>query len=276
MAYLASTPQGRRVYLNRLLTDADFVLPIGRLGYDPVLGYRGPWGAIFPGLSDAETREDFRRRATDRRPSPERGWPTLTESADVSWLLGSQFHVGAMPGGEGLARVVAGLDSSVRAEGSRAVDAAWTFRAPERAELVVAGIGGPDRPTRLEDLVAGLTTAARLVRRGGRIVALSRAEGTMGPALRRLVEAGDERSAPGTLRGLEAAPDYFVARQLARALAWADIYLLSSLDESDVDDLSMIALGRPEEARKLIAASGSCLLVSQAERTRVEVADDEE
>jgi hypothetical protein len=36
----------------------------------------------------------------------------------------------------------------------------------------------------------------------------------------------------------------------------------------------MIALDRPEEARRLVAASGSCLLVSQAERVRAVVADE--
>ena len=55
LAYLATTSQGRRVYLNRLLTDADVVIPVGVLGYDSVLGYRGPWSLVFPNLSDRET-----------------------------------------------------------------------------------------------------------------------------------------------------------------------------------------------------------------------------
>src|SRR5271170_1140540 len=42
LAYLATTKQGRRVYLNRLLTDADLVVPVGRLGFDSLMGYRGP------------------------------------------------------------------------------------------------------------------------------------------------------------------------------------------------------------------------------------------
>src|SRR5262249_27202743 len=35
IAYLAATEQGRRIYLNRHLTDADCVVAVGRLGYDP-------------------------------------------------------------------------------------------------------------------------------------------------------------------------------------------------------------------------------------------------
>ena len=49
IAYLASTSEGRRVYLNRQLTDADLVVPIGTLGYDASLGYRGPWSSSSRG-----------------------------------------------------------------------------------------------------------------------------------------------------------------------------------------------------------------------------------
>ena len=60
LAYLATTNEGRRIYLNRHITDADVVIPVGRLGYDPILGYRGPWSAVFPSLSDQETRASYR------------------------------------------------------------------------------------------------------------------------------------------------------------------------------------------------------------------------
>ncbi|HEX8201150.1 MAG TPA: hypothetical protein VF590_11735, partial [Isosphaeraceae bacterium] len=65
-------------------------------------------------------------------------------------------------------------------------------------------------------------------------------------------------------------------RQVARALVWADVYLLSALGEDVAEDLAMIPLGGPEEARRLAAASASCLLLSQAELTRAEVADEVE
>ncbi len=37
----------------------------------------------------------------------------------------------------------------------------------------------------------------------------------------------------------------------------------------------MIALERPQEARRLASSSGTCLFVSQAELTRASVADEE-
>jgi lactate racemase len=274
LAYLASTAQGRRVYLNRHLTDADCVVPVGLLGYDPVLGYRGPWGVIFPGLSDADTQRAYRAQASDGPPDPGHARPALAESEDVSWLLGSQFHLGLVGGVGGLAGVVAGLEAEVRAEGDRRLDAAWSFRAERRAGVVVVGIGPPGRPTRVEDLAGGLATAGRLVRRGGKIVALSRAGGPIGPALQRLVGVADPRAGLAALRGAEGEPDYPAARQLARVLAWADVYLLSALEADQVEDLAMIPLGRPAEALRLAVAADSCLIVSQADRTRADVAED--
>jgi hypothetical protein len=272
LAYLASTKDGSRVYLNRLVTDADFVLPIGCFGYDRVLGYRGPWSTIYPDLSNAETRQRFQTATALNDPS--RSPSALEESAEVSWLLGCQFHVGIVAGVRGPAAIVAGLESAMRDTGPRLLDASWRFRVESRAEMVVVGIGRPGTLTGIDDLARGLATAARLVRRGGKIVALSRAQGSLGRALRRLGEVDDPRNGSSALRGLEAEPDYPAAQLLARALAWADVYLLSGLGPDAVEELSIIPLEKPDEARRLVTTSSSCLVVSQAELTLADVADE--
>ena len=275
IAYLASTSEGRRIYLNRQLTDADLVVPIGTLGYDGTLGYRGPWSTIFPGLSDRETLTRYRGLAAEGVPDREQPSASLVESSEVSWLLGCQFQVGVLPGISGANKIVAGLESAVRAEGSKAVDDAWTFRVEDRADLVVAGIGSPGRPTRFDDLASGLATASRLVRRGGKIVALTRIQDEVGPALRRIAGAENPRSALNRLRGHEADPDYQAARQIAESTARADVYLHGGLESDVVEDLGMVSLDRPEEARKLAASAPSVILISQADRTRAVVAAED-
>jgi lactate racemase len=274
VAYLASTSEGRRVYLSRYLTDADIVIPIGTLGYDGTLGYRGPWSVIYPGLSDSETQARYRSLIAEGVADRERPSASLIESAEVTWLLGCQFQVGVLPGVSGVSKVVAGLESAVRSAGAVAIDENWSFKVPERADVVVAGIGAPGRPTSIDDLAEGLATATRLVRRGGKIVALSRAQGEIGTALRRISGVENSRAALNRLRGHEADADYLAARRLAESLAWADVYLHSALDPDHVEDLGLIALGRPEEARKLVSAAPSCLLVSQADRTRALVTSE--
>ena len=102
-----------------------------------------------------------------------------------------------------------------------------------------------------------------------------RARGAIGPSLRRLIEADDPKNAAAALRGLERADDYSIARRLAQALAWADLFVFSDLEPQVVEDLSIAALERPEQARRLVAISSSSSFVSQAELTHADVTDDD-
>ena len=87
-------------------------------------------------------------------------------------------------------------------------------------------------------------------------------------------EARAEEDEHGAHAGHEADPDYASARALAKALAWADLYLLSALRSDDVEELSMIPIERVGEVRRLIQTSTSCLVVSQAELTSVQILDE--
>jgi lactate racemase len=278
LAYLAATKEGRRIYLNRLLTDADVVIPVGRLGYDPNLGHRGPWSVIVPDLSERETIEAYRGRV----PNEAEGHPgaharaNLDESFEVSWLLGSQFHLGVVPGFAGPAEFVAGRENAVRERGIAALDRYWKFEADSRAELVVVGIGGPGNRATIDDLAEGVARACALVQHGGKIVALSRADGSIGPSLQSLIATEDPKQRAAALRGHEGDDDFLTAHRLARALAWADLFVLSGLDPDVLDDLSIVALDNPEQARRLVAKSGSCSFVSQAERTLALVGSENE
>ena len=152
---------------------------------------------IFPGLSDRETLTRYRGLAPTSAPDRERPGQSLRESAEVSWLLGCQFHVGVVPGVAGAAagRRGAGVGRPPRGParsttpGRSGSESGPTWSSP--------GSARPGRPTPIEDLAEGLATAARLVRRGGKIVALSRAEGPIGPALRRIAGAEDPGAALG-------------------------------------------------------------------------------
>jgi lactate racemase len=278
LAYLSATTQGRRIYLNRLLTDADLVVPVGRLGFDSLIGYRGPWSVLYPFLSDRETLVAHRDLLRDEPGESLRSpiTPLLAESFEVSWLLGTQFHLGLVPGSSGLFEVVAGLSTSVRDRGIATLDQNWCFVADSRAELVVVGIGRPGVATTIDDLGEGLATATRLVQHGGKIIVLSRAAGEIGPALKRLINADDPKKADASLRGHEGDDDFVAARRLAHALSRADVFLLSGLSQRVVEDLSIIAIEHPEQARRIVAHSGSCLFVNHAELTRAVVRSDEE
>src|SRR5438094_2030669 len=59
LSYLATTRQGRRLYLNRTAVDAHQLIVLAHRGYDPLLGYSGAEGAIYPALSDEATRQEM-------------------------------------------------------------------------------------------------------------------------------------------------------------------------------------------------------------------------
>jgi hypothetical protein len=274
LAYLATTAGGRRVYFNRTLADADVVLPIGTLRYDPLVGRHGPWSLLFPGLSDQETAQSYRRTWREDHQDQELPALHIDEAVEACWLLGTQLQIGVVPGVRGPVEFVVGLMETVRDQGAEAVDRLWNLQPEARAELVVAGIGRPGSAPTIDDMAAGLETASRLVQHGGKIMALCPTREAIGPAMQRLIAAGDAITSPGVLSGHEADRDSVAARRLAKVLGWADVYLLSGLDGGIVEDLSMVPVDRVEDVRRLAGRAATCTFVSQAELTRGFVADD--
>lgn len=245
LAYLASTASGRRVYLNRRLADADCVVPVGRIGPDDALGIRGPWSVIDPGLSDATPAP--RSLLASARGLP----PGLEESIEISWLLGSQFQVGGVPAGADSVEVICGQAAAVRDRGLAMLDRSWGVMVDERADLVVAGLGGTDRPATAEDLLEGLRNALGLVRRGGKVALLTRL-------------------------GIDTFRDALLGPHLPRgdwekAQAWADIYVAASAEADDLDELGVIPLDRPDQASRLAANAPSFIAVGQVDRASVSV-----
>jgi lactate racemase len=240
LAYLATTEAERRIYLNRELAEADCVVPLGRIGPDEAVGLRGPWSVIDFGLSDRAASP------TSLLAPPDAQLAALGESLEVSWLLGGQFQVGVVPGRTGALHIVAGLTTAVRDRGRLLLDSSWGFAVEDRADLVIAGVGGPDREAHAGELIEALRQAFRVVRRGGKIALLTRAD----IGLIREV-------ATGTLlpRG-----------DWEKALSWADVYIASRAIANDLDELGLIPLDRPEQAIKLAAVAPSFLTISQADR----------
>jgi nickel-dependent lactate racemase len=250
LAYLSSTAAGRRIYLNRHLTDADFVVPFSLIAIDPAQGIRGPWSALYPNLSDqpppAATPED-----------------AMAESVEVGWLLGTPFHLGIVDGGD----VIAGSDVAVREQGISAVTEAWTVRIADRPDVIVGGVGS--ETATWSELGRALANATEAVQRGGKIILLSHLAEPVGPAVRLLGNLDDPREATAALKGAEHEPDYQAARSLAKALEWADVYLSSDLPDDLIEDLGMIPLSRPGDAQRLLATAYSCAMISRIEAVRM-------
>ena len=265
LAYVATTKGGRRIYLNRTVTEADFLAVLTRRGYHPTLGPVGCELALFPALSNAETRAAFAHPPTDG-PAPDvRG-----EAAEVLWMVGTPFLVQVIEGyGDHVVEVLVGLPGS-SAHGVKRLAARWKCAAEREADLVIAAVSGdPDRAT-LFDLAAAVNTARRAVAPDGRIVLLTEAAPMLDAAME-LVRRSDTPSL--ALKRVRAAhPDEPLAAQLwARAANSASLFVASDWPAEVVEDLFGTPIAKSAELQRLIDAAESVLVIPDAHKTRVEL-----
>jgi nickel-dependent lactate racemase len=264
LSLLGTSHQGKPVYLNRTMLDADLVVPIGCLRREATIGYHGQYGGLFPSFADAKTRERF-RKFSGPKTTRERAVKERTEIDEIGWLLGTQFTVQVLPGGgDRLLGVLAGEIPQVFREGEAAYLAAWTCHVPRRASLVIASLSGGAAQQTWENVARALWAASRVSAEGGAIALCTELVCEPGDAVRCLSDADDLSLA---LRRIarEALPDARIAAQVARALEQGKVYLLSRLDETLVEELGMAPIDDPGDLGRLARQHESCILLANAQ-----------
>ena len=263
LAYLAATERGEPIMVNRVIHDADLVLPIGCFRSRQAAGYHGIHSALFPTYSDTATLSRFRSPGSfDTRGRRKK---QLAKEADqVGWLLGAVLTIQVVPGpGQSVLDILAGEAQAVRRLGRRLYDAAWRHSLPRRAELVVAAVsGGPVQQT-WRNLGRAVEAAMDIVESDGQIVLCSDLSTQPGPAMQRLVGEDSPAEAIKQIEG-DCPEDTLPAVQIARALERGRVYLLSRLDPSLVEDLGIVPLADAEELVRLARHFDSCVVLANA------------
>jgi nickel-dependent lactate racemase len=263
LAYLAASESGEAILIHRALHEADVVLPVGCLRAEELAGYFGIHSPIFPTFSDAKTIQRFRSAGLLNGRGRRR--EMVAEVDHVAWLLGVNFTIQVVPAaGNHVLHVLSGQSESVRSRGRELYREAWSWPAPGRASLVVAGIAGDAGQQTWENVGRALQVADGFVEADGAIAVCCELATKPGPALRRMANAQWRESA---IRRVERHPavDAVPAAQLAHALNRHKVYLLSRLDPSVVEDLDVIPLAGADELQRLARQHASCLLVSNAQ-----------
>jgi nickel-dependent lactate racemase len=265
-AYLASSTAGERIYLARQLVEADFVICVGSIGYDPLLGFRGTNSALYPGLSTAEAIRKARGQGHDEL-SPDDSRILRQTIDEVGWLLGIQFALQVVPAaGTGVAHVLAGASDAVFAHGKQLLAELWEVAVGERAETVVVGIDDLGNGQGWPAVAAALHTARQLVVQNGRIVVLSQIDSSLTPGLEMIRDSRTPRDALQPLR-LTTPDDVVAATQIAKAIDWANVYLQSCLEDDLVEDLFMIPWSDTAQSHRLVEASQSLTFIESAQHT---------
>jgi nickel-dependent lactate racemase len=265
LSYLATTRKGRRIYLNRTVVDADQVVVLARRRYDPVLGYSGSEGSLYPALSDDATRKELAARWTSKVPG-EDSWPVHREAEEVAWLLGAPFMVQVIEGAcNDVIDILGGL-ADTGAEGQRLLDARWRVTAEKLADNVIASVSGNPAHHDFADLAQALTVAARVVKPDGRIVLLTKAKPALSRGADLLRQLEDPEKAAAVLKR-EAPLDMTAALEWASAAQQANLYLLSDLPAATVEELFATPLDNAEQVQRLVSGVGTCLFLPDAHKS---------
>jgi nickel-dependent lactate racemase len=264
LAYVATMHKGKRLYLNRTLVDADQSVVLSGRRYDPLLGYSGAEGALYPAFSDQEIRQETSHRVNLGLPDGT-VWPVRRQAMEASWLLGAPFFVQVIEAaGDGVAHIVAGSTEASR-EGQRLLDACWRHSVSRAADLVLAGLSGDPARHSFADFAAALANAARVVEPGGRIVLLTQASPLLGAEANSLRASDDPQSVLTQLRGKHTV-ELVPLLRWAAAASHAKINLLSGLPDDTVEDLFATPLHQAREVQRLLDAGGSCLFLPDAHK----------
>jgi len=265
LSYLAATRQGRRIYLNRRAVDADQLVILARRSYDPLLGYSGSVGAIYPALSDEATQREMAGLLSLMVPGHE-PWPARREAAEVAWLLGAPFMIHVVEDqGDHLCQVTSGL-ADTDGDSIRALNARWHGTVDQLADNVIASIAGDPQRQTFAELGAALACATRVVKPDGRILLLSDALPTLGAAAEIMRESSAADLALKALRK-QPPPEMAGAFQWLSAAQRAKIYLLSRLPAETAEELFTTPLERPNQVQRLLDQGGTCIFIPDANKT---------
>jgi nickel-dependent lactate racemase len=269
LSYLAATKDGRRIYLNRTLVDADQTVVLTGRGYDPLLGYSGAEGAVYPALADADTARSLVPKLSPQT-APDGRWPEHVEAEEVAWLLGSPFFIQVIEGaGDDIAGVMAGL-ADTTADGTSRQDAQWKAQVSELADTVVVSLSGDPARHDFAALARAAACGARVAKAGGAVIILSEADPDLGAAAEVLRRCDD---APEAVRTLfrEKPADAAAAVQWCWAAERAHLYLASEIRPTTVEEMFATPLTGPKDVQRLLDNPGRCLFVSDAHKSWVAV-----
>jgi len=267
LSFLGASKEEQPFLVNRVLCDADVVIPIAsQQDHDRsrCLGVHHSW---FPTFADHETQARFHKSLSSMQ--ERKRIKRKEECVEAAWMLGVQMIVLLVPAGDDLAmHILAGTPNAVWKRGTELANAVWRVNVGRRASLVVAAIGGGPEQQTWQNVTRTIDTALEALEVDGTIAVCSQLKTKPGPAMRRLAGSLDYEAANLAIRQKPTA-DSLDATRLNRALQRARVYLLSELDEHDVENLGVAYVADSREIAKLSTQHDSFLLLDNAQHVSI-------
>jgi nickel-dependent lactate racemase len=264
LAYLATTRDGRPIYLNRALCEADVVIPVGLARAEHSLADCGVHGAWFPTFSGSESHQRFSAVGNLQ-------WEThhrrrREEAEEAAWLLGVNFVVQALPAsGSNVAQCLCGEAHAVEQAARDFFRQHWLHVLNQEPAAALLVIDGPAAQHSWRNVAQALHTAASIVPEQGTIILATELATAPGPALASLeaLELSEHQHELALLK--IRSTDALAAKVIHDVLQTHRIFLRSQLDDAVVENLGLGAWHTPEQLQRLIQEHASCLVVGSAQ-----------
>jgi hypothetical protein len=258
LAYIGAAQSAEPIYINRLLFDADVVIPCLLARQNGRFEFGGAAG-IVPQFVDRKTQKDFENKYF-------RG-QTAEESVDVDdpgWLLGIIANLVFVPGSDNaIAGVWAGEARSTMKTACRDLESALPNVQDQMFDLAIVAVDTPQKQT-WSDVVRAIEAAQATVSNRGSIVVLSSLNASMDGAMTMLASLDDDDKLLKRLTDTNL-PNSSVARALLDARTSHQLFLLSNLERESVEAIGLGYVEHLQEVENLIRRSERSLVLSSAQ-----------
>jgi nickel-dependent lactate racemase len=260
MAYVGRTSRGTDFYINKRVLSTDLIIGTGLIEPHFFAGYSGGRKLVLPGVAATSTvykNHDYEKMA---HPMADYGFlkgnPIHEDMVEATRMVSKfAFIVNViLDEKKRLVQSFAGDPYEAHERGAREYDSFGRAKVPFEADITVVTNGGHPLDLNLYQAVKGMTTAARVTRRGGVIIALSRCEEGIGhESFRELAAASkDPQKILNYIKENEPIRDQWQVQKLEQVLLKSKVIVVSEgVKDKEVEELNMIRAGSFEEALEL-------------------------
>ena len=164
---------GINVYLNRVFTEADVKILLGRINFHCYAGYTGDGKIVLPGVCGEETIKRSHALLLNSRVKKGvlNGNPIHEVMVETARLANVDFILNVVANSEGgVVKAFAGSLEEAFNYGVKFVDEVYRLKVDRKADIVVVSAGGYPEDSTLYNAYEGIESALNIVKRGGVIV----------------------------------------------------------------------------------------------------------
>jgi hypothetical protein len=256
LAYLVANEDGDPVHVNRLLVDADVILPVG---------------SPFPGETNQQNDclyPDFASLPVKERFASEQGsfltrWQEIELANDS---LGSFFSIQIICGpGDTIQRIVSGARKDAVMTARATANKLWAFDWNQSSDVVVATIESTSNPQNWDDFAAALIAASRVAKSDGPIVVWTQIAIPPDRNIRKaLMSQFEDNISTKLSKSLQ---------HVAAIINERPVFLKSNLKRNIVEELGMGFVESGEQVVRIADSHESGLLIRDAHKCQVRVGD---